>query len=128
MRFCHRMVPEVYQVFWAGMAAGEFINDAAVAGGSYCKQGTPLVGCGGRSLTSSGPRPEEPVSDVGAVRRERLAEKIIDKGSPRRWRSLRMYGISTSNNQVLNVPYKPRPDLRRSLLRTPISPFEKRKK
>jgi hypothetical protein len=23
------MVPEVYQVFWAGMAAGEFINGAA---------------------------------------------------------------------------------------------------
>ena len=31
MRFCYRMVPEVYQVFWAGMAAGEFINDAAIA-------------------------------------------------------------------------------------------------
>jgi hypothetical protein len=37
MRFCYRMVPEVYQVFWAGVAAGEFINDAAVAAGSYCK-------------------------------------------------------------------------------------------
>jgi hypothetical protein len=24
------MVPEVYQVFWTGMAAGEFINDAAI--------------------------------------------------------------------------------------------------
>jgi IS30 family transposase len=34
------MVPEVYQVFWAGMAAGEFINDAAIAAGSYRKQGT----------------------------------------------------------------------------------------
>jgi hypothetical protein len=33
------MVPEVYQVFWAGMAAGEFINDAAIAAGSYRKQG-----------------------------------------------------------------------------------------
>jgi hypothetical protein len=31
VRFCYRMVPEVYQVFWAGMAAGEFINDAAIA-------------------------------------------------------------------------------------------------
>jgi hypothetical protein len=27
-------------VFWAGMAAGEFINDAAIAAGSYRKQGT----------------------------------------------------------------------------------------
>ena len=40
MRFSYRMVPEVYQVFWAGMAAGEFINDAAVAAGSYRKQGS----------------------------------------------------------------------------------------
>jgi transposase, IS30 family len=35
VRFSYRMVPEVYQVFWAGMAAGEFINDAAIAAGSY---------------------------------------------------------------------------------------------
>src|SRR4029453_6318142 len=42
------MVPEVYQVFWAGMAAGEFINDAAIAAGSYRKQGTRwLAGVGG---------------------------------------------------------------------------------
>jgi IS30 family transposase len=34
------MVPEVYQVFWAGMAAGEFINDAAIGAGSYRKQGS----------------------------------------------------------------------------------------
>jgi proline iminopeptidase len=34
------MVPEVYQVFWAGMPAGEFINDAAIAAGSHRKQGT----------------------------------------------------------------------------------------
>src|SRR5215217_3725816 len=39
-RFSDRMVPEVYQVFGAGMAAGEFINDAAIAAGSYRKQGT----------------------------------------------------------------------------------------
>src|SRR5215207_5936602 len=40
VRFSYRMVPEVYRVFWAGMAAGEFINDAAIAAGSYRKQGT----------------------------------------------------------------------------------------
>jgi hypothetical protein len=34
------MVPEVYQVFWAGMAAGEFISDAAIAAGSCRKQGS----------------------------------------------------------------------------------------
>jgi len=40
VRFSYRRVPEVYQVFWAGMAAGEFINDAAFAAGSYRKQGS----------------------------------------------------------------------------------------
>jgi hypothetical protein len=40
VRFSYRMVPEVYRVFWAGMAAGEFINDAAIAAGSYRKQGS----------------------------------------------------------------------------------------
>jgi hypothetical protein len=40
VRFSYRMVPEVYQAFWAGMAAGEFINDAAIAASSYRKQGT----------------------------------------------------------------------------------------
>jgi DNA-binding CsgD family transcriptional regulator len=40
VRFSYRMVPEVYQVFWAGVAAGEFINDAAIAASSYRKQGT----------------------------------------------------------------------------------------
>ena len=40
MRFSYRMVPEVYQVFWAAMARGEFITDAAAEAGTYCKQGT----------------------------------------------------------------------------------------
>jgi IS30 family transposase len=41
------MVPEVYQVFWAGMAAGEFINDAAIAAGSYRKQGARWLAAAG---------------------------------------------------------------------------------
>src|SRR5512133_1486311 len=47
VRFCYRMVPEVYQVFWAGMAAGEFINDAAIAAGSYRKQGSRWLAAAG---------------------------------------------------------------------------------
>ena len=48
MRFSYRMVPEVYQLFWAAMARGEFITDAAVAAGTYRKQGTRwLVAAGG---------------------------------------------------------------------------------
>ena len=41
------MVPEVYQVFWAGMAAGEFISDAAIAAGSYRKQGSRWLAAAG---------------------------------------------------------------------------------
>jgi len=42
------MVPEVYQLFWAAMARGEFISDAAVEAGTYRKQGTRwLVAAGG---------------------------------------------------------------------------------
>jgi hypothetical protein len=40
MRFSDCMVPEVYQLFWAAMARGEFITDAAVEAGTYRKQGT----------------------------------------------------------------------------------------
>ena len=47
MRFSYRMVPEVYQVFWTGMAAGEFINDAAIAAGSYRKQGSRWLAAAG---------------------------------------------------------------------------------
>ena len=48
MRFSYRMVPEVYQVFWAAMARGEFITDAAAEAGTYRMQGTRwLFGAGG---------------------------------------------------------------------------------
>jgi hypothetical protein len=39
MRFSYRTVPEVYQLFWAAMARGEFITYAAVEAGTYRKQG-----------------------------------------------------------------------------------------
>ena len=48
MGLTDKMVPEVYQVFWSGMAAGEFITDAARAAGTYRKQGARwLVETGG---------------------------------------------------------------------------------
>jgi hypothetical protein len=46
MRFSYRMVPEVYQLFWAAMARGEFITDAAVEAGTY-RSRAPGVGRGG---------------------------------------------------------------------------------
>jgi hypothetical protein len=56
VRFSYRMVPEVYQVFWAGMAAGEFISDAAIAAGSYRKQGSRWLAAAG------GVRPDRQIS------------------------------------------------------------------
>jgi hypothetical protein len=47
MRFSYRMVPEVYQLFWAAMARGEFITYAAVEAGTYRKQGTRWLVAGG---------------------------------------------------------------------------------
>jgi hypothetical protein len=38
-RFSERMVTEVVQVFWAAMARGEFITDAAAQAGTYRVKG-----------------------------------------------------------------------------------------
>jgi IS30 family transposase len=47
-RFVNAQVPEVLQPFWAALQAGEFIADAAMAAGTYRKQGTRWVAaCGG---------------------------------------------------------------------------------
>lgn len=47
-RFINAQLPEVVQPFWAALQAGEFIADAAVASGTYRKQGTRWVAaCGG---------------------------------------------------------------------------------
>jgi transposase, IS30 family len=41
------MVPEVYQLFWAVVARGEFIGDAAIEAGTYRKQGTRWLAAAG---------------------------------------------------------------------------------
>ena len=47
-RFSNAQVSEAVQPFWAALQAGEFIADAAVAAGTYRKQGTRWVAaCGG---------------------------------------------------------------------------------
>lgn len=47
-RFVNAQVPEVVQPFWAALQRGEFIADAAVAVGTYRRQGTRWVAvCGG---------------------------------------------------------------------------------
>jgi hypothetical protein len=71
VRFSYRMVPEVYQVFWAGMAAGEFINDAAIAASSYSKQGSRWLAAAGGVRPRRGRGLRGSVSDVGAAGRDR---------------------------------------------------------
>ena len=39
VQFSERMVPEVVQVFWAAIARGEFITDAAAEVGTYRVRG-----------------------------------------------------------------------------------------
>jgi hypothetical protein len=39
-QFSQRMVTEAVQVFWAAMARGEFITDAAAAAGTHRMMGT----------------------------------------------------------------------------------------
>jgi transposase, IS30 family len=43
VRFRNHMISENVQVFWAALRRGEFITDAAVAAGTYRKQGTRWV-------------------------------------------------------------------------------------
>jgi transposase, IS30 family len=43
VRFQNHMIGENVQVFWAALQRGEFISDAAVAAGTYRKQGTRWV-------------------------------------------------------------------------------------
>jgi len=48
VRFSNAQVPEAVQPFWAALQAGEFIAAAAMAAGTYRKQGTRWVAaCGG---------------------------------------------------------------------------------
>ena len=47
MVFSDRMVPEVYQTFWAAMARGEFITDAAAEAGTYRRKGAGWLAAAG---------------------------------------------------------------------------------
>lgn len=47
MRFSDRMVPEVFQTFWAAMQRGEFITDAAAEAGTYRGKGARWLAADG---------------------------------------------------------------------------------
>ena len=63
-RFSDQMVTEVVQRFWAAMARGEFITDAAAEAGTYRKKGARWAGRGGRGTSAPWAGFEGSVSDV----------------------------------------------------------------
>ena len=54
IRFASHMITENVQVFWAELKRGEFISDAAVAAGTYRKQGTRWVVANGVCVRVAG--------------------------------------------------------------------------
>ena len=65
IRFANHMITENVQVFWAELQRGEFINDAAVAAGTYRKQGTRWV------IANGGVRPRS-----GSVSGRKRVQKV----------------------------------------------------
>lgn len=47
MRFTDRMVPEVFQTFWAAMARGVINTDAAAEAGTYRRKGAGWLAAAG---------------------------------------------------------------------------------
>jgi len=58
IRFANHMITDNVQIFWSELQRGEFISDAAVAAGTYRKQGTPWVIANGGVL----PRRRRPLA------------------------------------------------------------------
>ena len=70
MRFSDRIVPEIFQTFWAAMQRGEFITDAAAEAGTYRKKAAWWLAADGGVRPRRG-RNRRPVFDVGAARGDR---------------------------------------------------------
>ena len=70
-RFVNAQVPEVVQPFWAALQRGEFIADAAVAGGHVSQAGHALGGGLRRRAPAPRPRPEGPLPVVRRARGDR---------------------------------------------------------
>jgi hypothetical protein len=71
------MITENVQVFWSELQRGEFISDAAVAAGTYRKQGTRWV------IANGGVRPRRGRDLLG--RCLSFAEREQDCVGSRRW-------------------------------------------
>ena len=76
-QFSDRMVPEVVQVFWAAMARGEFITDAAAEVGTYREKGMRWLRAEGGVRPRRGRDLEGSMFDVRRARG--------DRGRSRRW-------------------------------------------
>ena len=65
------MVPEVNQGFWAALARGEFLTDAAAMVGTHRWRGLKVGARGRRGATAPRSRPEGPVCDLRRARGDR---------------------------------------------------------
>jgi len=65
------MVPEVNQGFWAALARGEFLTDAAAVAGTHRWRGLKVGARGRRGATAPRSRPEGPVCDLRRARGDR---------------------------------------------------------
>src|SRR5215218_8303037 len=74
-RFVNAQVPEVVQPFWAALQRGEFIADAAVAVGTYRKQGTRWVAACGGVPPRRGRNLKGPLFDVRRARGDRAGTR-----------------------------------------------------
>ena len=77
VRFSSAQVAEVVQPFWAALAAGQFISEAAVGVGTYRKQGTRWGRGVRRGASPSWTRAQRAVFDLSGARG--------DRAGPRRW-------------------------------------------
>jgi hypothetical protein len=77
MRFSYRMVPVVYQLFWAAMAAGKLITDAAIRAGTVSQAGHPVVGGGGWGSAAPSPWLERPLFEVRCVHGVRADTRLL---------------------------------------------------
>jgi hypothetical protein len=80
-RFVNAPVPEVVQPFWAALQAGEFIADAALAAGTYRKQGTRWVAACGGVRPRRGRKSQGPLSVVRRARGDRARPRARGDGA-----------------------------------------------
>src|SRR5918998_267280 len=103
--FVNAQVPEVVQPFWAALQRGEFIADAAVAVGTYRKQGTRWVAaCGG-----GGPRRARGEKQCAIARRLGRSPSTISRELKRNADRDGGYRATTAHARAYGRASRPKP-------------------